>query len=71
MSSMRQIVEPAIVYVGAAFHYLLQLSNISQIEVHVNIAVGVLVAIYTLTKIIDWARSLRPVKKEKNNAQDS
>lgn len=61
----RKIVEPVIVYCGAGLHYMLQLASLQETEVAINILVGVLVAIYTLTKIVDWIWSKRKARRQK------
>lgn len=66
----RKILEPVIVYLGAMFHYVLQISNLAQFEGAVNVIVGLLVALYTFTKILDWGLLKRKSFKARKDDQE-
>lgn len=50
----REALHSLFIYLGTIFHFLFQQAALEATEVAINIIVGVLVAGFTLTKIIDW-----------------
>lgn len=50
----KKITEMSFVYLGTLFHFVGQLSGIEKLDTAISIAVGVLVCIYTITRIYDW-----------------
>lgn len=61
-----KILEMIRVYGGAGIYYVLQTTSLEQYEIAVNILVGLLVALYTLTKIVDWGWKKEKARRERN-----
>lgn len=58
-----KIVQYLIVYVGSLVHYAFQFATLEAIEIFINIVLGVFVAVYTFTQIVDWVQ--KQVKNHK------
>lgn len=65
----RKLIEPVMIYSGATLHYLMQLTEMERYEVAVNILVGLLVAVYTLQKIVSWFWKHAEERRERIHAR--